>query len=330
LFSSQIPKKLKISREIKTALLAITAIVLLYFGISYLMSRSILSSDRVFYAEYNDVGGLVPSTNVLINGNKVGKIQNIELQPSGKSVVTLTLSHDFQFSKNSTLQLQESGFLGGKNLAILLKNDNAARAVSGDTLQTEIQVGMIDAFQNQLMPLQSKVESMIVSADSLINSLNLILDAESRKNIKNGITELNATIANFKKASNTFNTILDDNKEKLDKTFANVDNITTNLSKVSDSLSKLEINKTIKQLQSTIAGFDNIIAGIENGEGSVGKLLKDEELYNNLTGASLQMEQLLEDMKLNPKRYVHFSLFGKKPKQYEPTKEGEEDTNKKN
>lgn len=322
MFSSQIPKKLKISREIKTALLAITAIVLLYFGISYLMSRSILSNDRIFYAEYNDVGGLVPSTNVLINGNKVGKIQSIDLQPSGKSIVTLTISHDFQFSKNSTLQLQESGFLGGKNLSILLKHDNAAKAVSGDTLQTEIQVGMIDAFQNQLIPLQSKVESMIVSADSLINSLNLILDAESRKNIKNGITDLNTTIANFKKASGTFNTILEGSKEKLDHTFANVDNITSNLSKVSDSLAKLEINKTMQQLQTTITGFDNIIAGIENGEGSVGKLLKDEELYNNLTGASLQMEQLLEDMKLNPKRYVHFSLFGKKPKQYEkPTEE---------
>ncbi len=325
---------MKISREIKTALLAITALVLLYFGISYLMSRSILSSDRVFYAEYNDVGGLVPSTKVLINGYKVGQVQDIQLQPSGKSLVTLALNHDFQFSKNSLLQLQESGFLGGKNLAILLKHDNAARAVSGDTLKTETQVGMIDAFQNQLVPLQSKIERMLVSADSLLTSVNLILNEESRNNIKNTIKDLNTTVANFKKASGTFNTMLDGNKEKLDNTFANVDNITSNLSKVSDSLAKLEINKTMKQLESTIAGFDNIITGIENGEGSVGKLLKDEELYNNLTGASLQMEQLLEDMKLNPKRYVHFSLFGKKPKQYEKTneegKEGEEDNTKKN
>ncbi|MBC8756443.1 MCE family protein [Kordia sp. YSTF-M3] len=322
---------MKISREIKTALLVITALVLLYFGISYLMSRSILSTDRVFYAEYNNVGGLVPSTKVLINGYKVGKVQDIQLQPSGKSLVTLAINHDFQFSKNSLLQLQESGFLGGKNLAILLKQDGAEMAVSGDTLKTETQLGMVDAFKNQLLPLQGKVEHMIVSADSLITSVNLILDTESRNNIKNGIKELNATIANFKKASGTLNTMLDSNKEKLDNTFTNVDNLTANLSKVSDSLAKLEINKTMKQLQSTIEGFDNIIAGIENGEGSVGKLLKDEELYNNLTGASLQMEQLLEDMKLNPKRYVHFSLFGKKAKQYEKAKEGEEEnTPKKN
>lgn len=314
---------MKISREIKTALLAITALVLLYFGISYLMSKSILSSDRVFYAEYNDVGGLVPSTKVLINGYKVGKVQDIQLQPSGKSIVTLSLDNDFQFSKSSTLQLQENGFIGGKILAIMLKHDGSAMAVAGDTLKTETQLGMIDAFQGQLLPLQGKMERMIVSADSLITSVNLILDAESRSNIKNGIKELNATIANFKKASGTLNTILDGNKEKLDNTLANVDNMTANLSKVSDSLAKMEINKTIKQLQSTIKGFDNILAGIENGEGSVGKLLKDDELYNNLTGASLQMEQLLEDMKLNPKRYVHFSLFGKKAKQYEKDKEEE-------
>lgn len=320
-------QKLKISREIKTALLAITALVLLYFGISYLMSRSVFSGDRMFYAEYNDVGGLVPATKVMINGYQVGKVQDIELQPSGKSLVTLALDNDFQFSKNSTVQLQENGFIGGKSLAIMLKQDGSPIAVSGDTLKTEVRLSMVDSFKNQLTPLQAKVESMMVSADSLLTSVNAILDVESRKNIKNSIKELNATVANFKKASGTLNTILDNNKNKLDSALTNVDNITANFSKVSDSLANLELNKTVKQLQSTIKGFDKIIAGIENGEGSVGKLLKDEELYDNLTGASLQMEQLLEDMKLNPKRYVHFSLFGKKAKQYKKEEKEEEKKN---
>lgn len=312
---------MKISREIKTALLVITSLVLLYFGISYLMSRSVFSSDRVFYAQYNDVGGLIPSTKVIINGYKVGKVQSIQLQPSGKSLVTLSLANDFQFSKNSVLQLQESGFLGGKNLAIMLKHDGAAMAISGDTLKTETQTGMIDSFKNQLLPLQSKIERMIVSADSVLTSVNSILDVESRNNIKSGLKELNNTIANFKKASGTLNSILDTNKEKLNNTLTNADNMVANLSKVSDSLADMEINKTIKQLQTTIAGFDNIIKSIENGEGSVGKLLKDDKLYDNLTGASKQMEQLFEDMKLNPKRYVHFSVFGKRPKQYEKAKD---------
>lgn len=316
---------LKISKEIKTALLAIIALFLLYFGISYLMARSVLSNDRVFYAEYGNVGGLVPSTKVMINGYKVGKVQDIRLQASGKSIVTLALDNDFQFSKNSIVQLQEDGFIGGKSLAIMPKYDGAPNAVSGDTLQAVIQVGMIDTFKNQLTPLQTKIEKMLVSTDSLLTSVNEILNQESRDNIKNSIRDLNTTVANFKRASGTLNTMLDTNKEKLDNTFTNVDNMTANLSKVSDSLAKLELNKMVDDLQSTIKGFDNIIAGIENGEGSVGKLLKDEELYNNLTGASLQMEQLLEDMKLNPKRYVHFSLFGKRPKQYTPPKEGEKD-----
>ncbi|WP_298427679.1 MlaD family protein [uncultured Kordia sp.] len=318
---------MKISREVKTALLVITSLILLYVGISYLMSKSIFSNNRVFYTEYNDVGGLVPSTKVLINGNTVGKIQNIQLQPSGKSIVTFSLDHDFQFSKNSLVQLQENGFIGGKSLAIILKNDNSAKAVSGDTLQSVTQVGMIDGFKNQFTPLQVKMESMIVSADSLLTAVNTILDVEARNNIKNSISELNSTITSFKRASNTLNSILDSNKEKLDNTLTNVDNMTANFSKLSDSLANLELNKTMKDLQSTIKGFDNIVAGIENGEGSVGKLLKDEELYNNLTNASLQMAQLLEDMKLNPKRYVHFSLFGKKAKQYEK-KEEEKDTKK--
>ncbi|WP_430408723.1 MlaD family protein [Kordia sp.] len=320
---------MKISREVKTALLVITSLILLYVGISYLMSKSVFSQNRVFHTEYNDVGGLVPSTKVLINGNKVGKIQEIKLQPSGKSVVTFELDHDFQFSKNSQVQLQEDGFIGGKSLSIILKKDNAAMAVSGDTLRSVVQEGMIEGFKNQFTPLQEKMESMIVSADSLLTAVHTVLDEEARNNIKNSISELNATITSFKRASYTLNSILDTNKEKLDNTLTNVDNMTANLSKVSDSLAKLELNKTMKDLQSTIKGFDNIVAGIQNGEGSVGKLLKDEELYNNLTNASLQMAQLLEDMKLNPKRYVHFSLFGKKPKQYEKPKE-EENTSKKN
>lgn len=306
-------------------MLAITALVLLYFGISYLKSQSVFSSDRVFHAVYNDVGGLVPATKVMINGYQVGKVQNIALQPSGKSVVTFSMDNDFQFSKSSTIQLQENGFIGGKTLAILLKKDGAGIAVSGDTLRTEISPGMIDAFKNQLTPLQAKLEGMIISADSLLTSVNKILDEESRSSIKKSITDLNATVTNFRKASGTLNTILDTNKEKLGNALANVDTITANFSKVSDSLANIEFNKTVKQLQSTIAGFDAILAGIEKGEGTVGKFLKDKELYDNLAGASLQMEQLLEDMKLNPKRYVHFSLFGKRPKQYEKPKEDTEE-----
>lgn len=289
------------------------------------MSRSVLSNDRIFYAEYNDIGGLIPATKVTINGFKVGKVQDIQLQASGKSMVTIALENDFQFSKNSTVQLQENGFIGGKSLAILIKRDGGAVAVSGDTLQTVIQPGMIDTFKNQLTPLQDKVEKMLVSTDSLLTSVNEILNKDSRNNIKKSLEDLMTTISNFKKASGTFNSLLDGNKDKLDNTFTNLDNMASNMSTISDSLARLELNKTMKQMQGTINRFDNIIAGIENGEGSVGKLLRDEKLYDNLTGASLQMEQLLQDMKLNPKRYVHFSLFGKRPKPYSPPEEGEKD-----
>jgi phospholipid/cholesterol/gamma-HCH transport system substrate-binding protein len=320
-------QKLKISREIKTALLAITALVLLYVGISYLMSKSVFAGGRVFYAEYNDVGGLVPATKVMINGYQVGKVQDIQLQPSGKSVVTMALDHDFQFSKNSTVQLQENGFIGGKTLAILLTQDNSPLAVSGDTLKTSVSPGMIDDIKSQLTPLQTKVEGMVVSADSLMTSLNAILDKESRNSIKNSLKELNTTIANFKNASATFKTILDENKEKLGNSMASMETITENFAKVSDSLSKVEFNKTVNQLQSTIKSLDNIVAGMKNGDGSIGKLLKDKELYENLTGMTFQLEQLFQDMKLNPKRYVHFSLFGKKPKPYKPPTEEEEKKN---
>lgn len=311
---------MKLSREIKTALLVIVAFVLLYIGINYLMSKSIFSSDRVFYAEYENVGGLIPSTSVMINGYIVGKVQDISLKPSGKSVVTFTLEHDFKFSKTSKIEMQE-GLIGGKSLAIIPSFDNGPEAISGDTLQTLIKPGLTDLVSQKLTPLQEKIERAIVSADSLLTGMNQILDESSRAKIKHGISELDQTIANFKKASNSLNGILASNKDKLSNSLANVDQITSNLAKVSDSIAQLEFKAMVADLKNVIDSFDKITLSIEKGEGSVGKLLKDEKLYNNLEGASKQLEQLLEDMKLNPKRYVHFSLFGKKPKQYKPSEE---------
>ena len=309
---------MKISREVKTALLVIAGIVLFIFGFNYLKGKNLLSSDRTFYAVYDNVEGLAPSTPVTINGLNVGSVQSIDFNDdTGKLLVTMIVTKDFEFSKNSEAELYEAGLIGGKSVAIVPKFDNSGMAESGAYLKGTVKAGLSELVNQKLTPLQEKMEIMMVSADSVLTNINDVFDAKTKANLKNSIAQLNTTITSFKSMSASMNTLISDNKDKLDNTLTNFDKASTDLTKMSSSLAETDLKKTIEDLQKTVTNFNGVLSSIENGEGSMGKLLKDEKLYNNLEGASKQLEQLLEDMKLNPKRYVHFSLFGKKAKQYD-------------
>ena len=154
----------------------------------------------------------------------------------------------------------------------------------------------------------------MVSADQLLKNLNDVFDVKTKDNIKLSIAELTTTIASFKSTSESLNGLVEDNKSAIGETISNFNQISEDLTKVSKSLSDSDLDSIILDLKSTISSFDSMLMSIENGEGSIGKLMKDDRMYVNLQGATKQLEQLLEDMKLNPKRYVHFSLFGKKEK----------------
>ncbi|MFS4481675.1 MlaD family protein [Hyunsoonleella sp. 2307UL5-6] len=310
---------MKISREVKVGALVISGIVLFIYGFNYLKGKDLLNSSDTFYTEYQNVEGLVPSTPVTINGLSVGKVTEIDFKGdgSGKLAITLMVNSDFEFSKNSRAELYETGLIGGKAIAIIPAFDNAENAKDGDKLSGTVKAGLTDLVNQRLTPLQEKIEVMMVDADSLLSNVNEVLDVETKVSLRSSISGLNDIIQNFKKTSNSLNGLVASNEEKLSNTLENVDKISANLSKTTDQLAEADLSQTIKSLETTIQNFNTISAKIENGEGSIGKLLKDEGLYNNLEGASLQLEQLLEDMKLNPKRYVHFSLFGKKAKRYD-------------
>ncbi len=310
---------MKISREVKTAVLVITGLIFLYFGVSYLKGKNILDSTRVLYAEYDNVGGLTASAPVTINGFSIGKVSRIYFKDdnSGRLVVEMDVNTEFKFSKNSIAELYQDGFIGGKAIAIIPANDNGPNAKGKDYLKGTNKAGITDMVNERLTPLQEKIEKVMSETDTLLVSVNAIFDEKTRGHLRASMATLETTISSFNKTSKSLNAMLDDNKLKLDNTISNFEGVSRNFNKISDSLSRVNIAATVQELQSTIKKFDNVLANIDKGEGSIGKLLKDEGLYNNLEGASKQMEQLLEDMKLNPKRYVHFSLFGKRQKIYD-------------
>lgn len=314
---------MKLSREFKTGFIAVLVIGIFIWGFNYLKGKNLFDPPaRTYYTEYQNVQGLSKTSEVTINGLVVGKVTNISFNPNplkkGTLLVEFSVAGDFEFSKNSIAKIYSASLMGGKSLAII-PEFNGQNAVSGDYLQGEVESDIFSSFSDKINPLQSKIENVIVSADSLLVGLNQILDKRARREIRMSISDVNETIDNFNKTSLALNEIIENNRQKLSKSMSNIEKASNNFAKVSDSINALELNKTMKKLQITLNNFNEVIRKIDEGDGSMAMLINDKKLYENLKNASKEMEELLKEVKEHPKRFVHFSIFGKKEKEYNPT-----------
>lgn len=286
-------------------------------GFSYLKSTPLFDNSKTFYAVYHHVGGLQSGTQVTINGFTVGKVNDIKFNDaSGNLLVTFTVDNGFSFSKNSNAELYDTGIIGGKGIQIKPVFDDAVMAKSGDTLPSSTRPGLTELVQQRLTPLQMKVEGAVTNADSLLMNVNDILDIKTKKDLRESIAGLNQLVKSFQGSANSLNQILTENKDDLDKSISNLGVITDNFNKLSDTLANAGLGETIKKLQFTMGNINDMMAKIEGGEGSLGKLVNDKALYNNLADASRELDLLLQDFRLNPKRYVNVSVFGKKQIDY--------------
>lgn len=313
---------MNISKEVKTGILAVVAICLLIYGYSFLKGSNIFSNERVFHVSYNNVAGLAVSAPVTVNGYIIGKVKKIDFaNKQGGLIVTFALDKEFEFSKSSLVEIYSTSFIGGNALAIIPKYDDNDIAQTGDTLNGIIQVGMLETLTSGLKPLEKRIYQTLSGLDSLLNNFNTILNDNSKRNLEEAIASLNSTMSSFEKASANLDGLLNENKPKLDSTFTYLETTSENLAQFTDSLNQVDIKGLATNLEETLSSFNSMMTKIDNGEGSIGKLVNDEELYNNLEGASKELEELLRDLKENPKRYVNISVFGKKPKPYESPEE---------
>ena len=236
------------------------------------------------------------------------------LKKIGRIVVRFSVENPIKFSNKSIAQIYSPDFISGKAIKIVT-DFTSGEVNSGDTLKGSIEPGILGVLNDRIAPLQSKLESTFANADSLLLSFNKVFDDQGRSDFKESLSKLNATLSTFKSASKSLDNMLAENG-KIDSILINATVASSNLASISDSLNNANLKETVQKLEGTIKNFNSILAKVDNGEGSLGKLLKDEGLYQNLEGATKEMEELLREMKLNPKRFVHFSLFGKKPKPY--------------
>ncbi len=291
--------------------------LLFILGFSYLKSTPLFDNSKIFYAVYNHVGGLQTGTQVTINGYNVGTVNDIRFKDaSGNLLVTFSVSNDFAFSKNSKAELYDTGIIGGKGIQIRPVFDGAPNAQSGDTLVTNIRPGLTELVQQKLTPLQQKIEGAFTNADTLIMNVNHVLDAKTKNELRESIAGLNGLMGSLQGSAGVLNDLLQKNQGKLDSSLTNFMALSSNFVQLSDSLNNVGLGRTMASLESTVANLDKILAKIEKGDGSMGKFMKDEELYDNLNNASRELDLLLQDFRLNPKRYVSLSVFGKKQKDY--------------
>ena len=306
---------MKLSREIKTAILIIGCIIIFIFGFNYLKGTSLLSNEKTIHALYDEVEGLVIGANVTIRGLNVGKVKIIDFNDDfAKIKVTFSIRDDLNFSNKSVAQLYEAGLIGGKAIAIIPKYDSSNIIKNGDILFSEIKPGLTELVNQQIAPLQDKIEGLLTSADSLFAGISNVMNYETQNNLKMTLEGLASTIENVNILSSNINDILNANEKELKSTINNLSKISGNLNKITDSLKQMPLSSTVKNFEDTSLHLKEIIERLNSGEGSAGMILNDNKLYDNLVNSSEALEALLSDLKSNPKKYVHFSIFGRKEK----------------
>lgn len=318
------------SKELKTGIIAILIVVAFFWSYNFLKGHDIFSpSAREFIVEYDNVGGLTEASLVTINGLKVGQVDDINFNQNpnkkGKLIVKFSLENDIQFSKKSIVKIYSPNPLSGSNLAII-PNYEGELAVSLDTLKGEIKAGLLTSIGERLDPLQTKLDRVLIGADTLFQRINNVLDQKTAGSIKSSVKGLEYTITDIRKTLNSVNSLLDSSAVSFNETLKNSSKITEDLAQVTDSLSNVNIGEIVRNAEMTLTSINSILKGIDEGKGTFGKLVNDEALYNNLTAMSKEMEELLREMKLNPKRFVHFSIFGKKAKPYNKEKNENNET----
>lgn len=317
---SKTNKNVKLSKELKTGLIAIFAIVSFVVLYQFMKGKNLFTTDNIFYVKYDNVEGLSVSNPVSINGLKVGQVDEIKpIAKSGKLhfVVKLTVDDNFEFSRNSTVEIFEPGLMSGKEIKInLFYGGDTAK--DGDTLKGNYQLSMLNSLSSQVKPVKDQLSGVLLKLDSTLASTNKIVDEQNRREIKLLLGNLNKTIESFKATSDRTNGILASNEKGLHEVVASANQAMITANKTLDKYGSVaervdieKLNGTIDQFNQTANKLNNVISGIQNGQGSLGKLAKDDELYNNLTKTSNNLNELVVDFKANPKRYLNFSVFGK-------------------
>lgn len=310
----------KISNEVKVGATALLTIVIFVWLFNFLKGKDFLKSTAIYYTVYDKVGGLAESSPVEINGYKVGVVRSIGfIDPkSGRLLVEFSVNKNFKLPKNTVAEIVPVSLLGGMKVQFVYGAGPGTYS-EGDTIPGRLAESLMDKIDTEILPVKEKISNLIVVLDSVISSVDEVMNPEFKKNFSGTLAHLNSTTASLDKVIGSkekeliatldnikkFTQMLSDNSGKMNKTFGNLEAIT-------DTLAAADIYSSVSNLKASLEKSALLMDNLNKGKGSAGQFLTNDTLYTNLTNSLESLNALLKDMKSNPKRYVHFSVFGKK------------------
>tara|TARA_B100000900_G_scaffold12846_1_gene10380 strand:- start:8785 stop:9711 length:927 start_codon:yes stop_codon:yes gene_type:complete len=308
---------MKFTKEIKIGVLALLGLAMSIFSYNYLKGINLFEKNRKFTIMYEKVDGLSVSNPVTMNGFKIGKVQKINFNPNNlkELFVDIVIDNDVVFPKTSIAELYETGLIGGKAIAIIpdYKNDSTI-AVDGDVLKGVIKPGLTELV-NQILPqVQLQIEAVMENAEIVLQNINTLFDDETKIILKSSIEDFSNLTNSLSETSNEISNLIANNSENLTNSLVDLRSASYNIKRITDSLNSDDINSITTSLNSLVNNLNSITISLKNSEGTAGKLINDKSIYDNLNNATNQLNQLIEDIKLNPNRYINFSVFGKKNK----------------
>jgi phospholipid/cholesterol/gamma-HCH transport system substrate-binding protein len=311
---------MKISNEVKVGAVTLVTIIAFIWLYSFLKGKDIFQLEANYYAVYDKVGGLAESNPVEVNGFKVGVVKSVKFldATSGKLLVTFSVSRDIKLPVNTVAEIVPMSPLGGMK-AQFIYGKGTGFYNAGDTIAGKVAPTIFDIISEDILPLKDKISNLIVTLDSVTSGLNEVMDNNFKSNIAETLDNLNKTSGSLKSIVgskeddlkntldniNKFSRMLAENSENLGNTFSNFAGIT-------DTLVAADIYGTVTNLKTSLEQASATLGNLNAGKGSAGKLMTDDSLYVNLSNSLESLNALLIDMKTNPKKYVHFSIFGKK------------------
>ncbi|MCL2510694.1 MAG: MlaD family protein [Bacteroidales bacterium] len=304
---------MKIRKELKIGAIAVAALVSFVWGYNFLKGSSVFSSEYRLYAHYANSNGIAPSDPVILNGYKIGQVEKVKFDPNhdGSLIVSLIITNSFPIPDNSIAKIVSTNITGSKGVEIFIGNATTY-LTHGDTIHSELDLSMIDRLAKEIMPLKEKVECLVEDLSITAQAINDILNEQSRQNITESLENIRNITKMVAGQKNNFDAIMTNAKsftEDLKQSAEQFDHIVTNASAITDDIAQADISGAIAQLQRTVATMDSLLLQIQSDNNTIGKLITTDTLHNELTRSTEQLRLLLEDVRLNPKKYVKFSLF---------------------
>ncbi|MGZ4041333.1 MAG: MlaD family protein [Bacteroidia bacterium] len=322
---------MKVSKEFKIGVVVVCAIAAFIWGINFLKGSNIFTHKYYLYAVYPKIDGLIPANPVLVSGYKIGQVTDISLikgeGSNNKVLVKFLLTENVDIPKGSIARSVSADLLGSKAVEIIFSK-NPEFVKNGDTLVAETESGFKEALDKRIAPIQAKAENLISSMDSVITVVNSILNKKTRDNLDKSFESIHKAILSLEQTAYKLDDLIGSEKTKissvlthmnnitadLDKNGQKIDNIIGNLNNITDSLAKAQLKEAINEADKSLSELNTLLAGINRGQGTLGKMAKNDSLFNNLNKSSVDLDRLLKDLRLNPERYIHFSVFGRKKK----------------